>query len=128
MVKSRDGREHSGGMGNMDQHGPRRNSDPKLEDMSVEGNSWAMEVYKGDMDMQDRAAVGTEDEGMLEFDLDDEETEAACEVMAIAVFYSRKSYSSQFLFSDMLKAWNIQQLAEIEKIGDYIFKLEFNSP
>jgi hypothetical protein len=25
-----------------------------------------------------------------------------------------------------VKAWNIQQLAGIEKIGDYIFKLEFN--
>jgi hypothetical protein len=64
---------------------------------------------------------------MLVFDLDDEEIGSASEVMAIAVFYSRKSYSPQFLFSDMLKAWNIQQLAGIEKIGDYIFKLEFNS-
>jgi hypothetical protein len=26
----------------------------------------------------------------------------------------------------MLKAWNLQQLAAVEKIGDYMFRLEFN--
>jgi hypothetical protein len=85
-----------------------------------------MEVYKGD-DL-DQTAGGTEKEGMLEFDLDDEEMTLVSEVMAIAVYYSRKSYSPQFLFSDMVKAWNTKRLAGIEKIGDYIFKLEFNTP
>jgi hypothetical protein len=50
-----------------------------------------MEVYKGD-DL-DQTVAGTEDEGMLEFDLDDEETALASEVMAIAMYYSRKRYS-----------------------------------
>jgi hypothetical protein len=45
--------------------------------------------------------------------------------MAIAVFYSQKSYNPQFLFSDMVKAWGIPKLASMEKLGDYCFKLEF---
>jgi hypothetical protein len=60
---------------------------------------------------------------MLEFDLDEEESALVSDVMAIAVYYSRKSYSPQFLFADMVKACNVNQLSSIEKIGDYIFKL-----
>jgi hypothetical protein len=85
-----------------------------------------MEVYKSEdtgLNIEN-----SEEEGMLEFDLDEEETALVSEVMAIVVYYSRKSYSPQFLFSDMVKAWNVHQLAGIKKIGDYIFKLEFTTP
>jgi hypothetical protein len=85
-----------------------------------------MEVYKSEdtgLNIEN-----SEEEGMLEFDLDEEETALVSEVMAIVVYYSCKSYSPQFLFSDMVKAWIVHQLAGIEKIGDYIFKLEFTTP
>jgi hypothetical protein len=45
----------------------------------------------------------------------------------IALFFLQKSFSLQYLFSEMLKAWNMKQLVAVEKIGDYIFKLEFNT-
>jgi hypothetical protein len=47
-------------------------------------------------------------------------------VLGIAVYYSRKSYNPQILFSDMLTAWGIQNLAAIEKLGDFMYKIEFN--
>jgi hypothetical protein len=46
-------------------------------------------------------------------------------LLAIAVYYSRKSYNPQSLFTDMISAWGIQRLASLEKIGDYNCKLEF---
>jgi hypothetical protein len=72
-----------------------------------------------------RLMVKDDDEdGISELDLDDEaELESKC--FTIAIFYSQKSYNPQFLFSDMLKAWGISNLAVVEKIGDYCFKLEF---
>jgi hypothetical protein len=72
-----------------------------------------------------RLMVKDDDEdGISELDLDDEaELESKC--LTIAIFYSQKSYNPQFLFSDMLKAWGISNLAVVEKIGDYCFKLEF---
>jgi hypothetical protein len=45
--------------------------------------------------------------------------------MGIAVYYLRKSFNPMILFSDMLKAWGIQKLAAVDKLGDYIFKVEF---
>jgi hypothetical protein len=61
----------------------------------------------------------------LELDLDGEVAEIASKCLATAVFFSRKSYSPQYLFSDMLKAWGIARLARVDKLGDYNFKLEF---
>jgi hypothetical protein len=46
--------------------------------------------------------------------------------MAVAMFYSGKSYNPKFLFSDMLNAWGIPSLAAVVKLGDYCFRLEFN--
>jgi hypothetical protein len=51
---------------------------------------------------------------------------ASAKVMAIAVFYSQKSYNPSVLFTDMLNAWGIPNLALAEKLSDYIFKLEFH--
>jgi hypothetical protein len=80
-------------------------SGPNQNNMQAQTKRWAMEVYKGVDTSQ--TATEIEDEGILEFDLDEEETALASEAMAIVVYYSRKSYSPQFLFSDMVKAWNI---------------------
>lgn len=57
---------------------------------------WAMEIYRG----KDTCAIaeGTEDEGILELDLDEDEVELASRFLAIAVFYYQKSYSPQYLF------------------------------
>jgi hypothetical protein len=41
---------------------------------------------------------------ILELDLDMEEAELSTKHLAIAMFYSRKSYNPQILFADMLKA------------------------
>jgi hypothetical protein len=125
-VKMGGSQERNNEEAQLDQEGPTMKPVLNENDLQGEDKSWAMEVYKGD-DL-DQKMSGTEEEGMLEFDLDDEETTLISKVMAIAVYYSRKSYSPQFLFSDMVKAWNIQRLAGIEKIRDYIFKLEFNTP
>jgi hypothetical protein len=85
-----------------------------------------MEVYMGaDAGLN---TANSEEEGMLEFDLDEEKSTLVSEVMAIAVYYSHESYNPQFLLADMVKAWNVNQLSSIEKIGDYIFKLEFTTP
>jgi hypothetical protein len=64
-----------------------------------------------------------EDELMI--DIDGEDVVEASRVLGIAVYYSRKSYNPQFLFSDMISAWGIERLAGVEKLGDYIFKVEF---
>jgi hypothetical protein len=90
-------------------------------DLAKDRKNCAMEVYQG----TDQAGEGSAaKEGVLEFDLD-EEAEHACKYLAIAVYYSRKSYNPQALFADMLAAWRIQNLSSLEKIGDYNFRLEF---
>jgi hypothetical protein len=70
-------------------------------------------------------AMEGEEEELLELDLDEEEAELASKFLAIAVFYSQKSYSLQYLFSDMQNAWGITKLKAIEKLGEYSFKVEF---
>jgi hypothetical protein len=44
------------------------------------------------------------DEDILEFDLDEEEAELALKAMAIAAYYSRKSFNPHVLFTDMAAA------------------------
>jgi hypothetical protein len=73
---------------------------------------------------EDRVEAG-EEEDMLELDLDEEESEVLSNCMAIVVFYSRKSYNPKFLFADMLNSWSVAKLVAVEKLGDYIFKIEF---
>jgi hypothetical protein len=62
---------------------------------------------------------------MLELELDEDDIVETSKVLGTTVFYSRKSYNPQYLSSDMINAWGIQKLATVEKIGDYIFKIEF---
>jgi hypothetical protein len=47
-------------------------------------------------------------------------------LLAMAVYYSRKSYNPKVLMVEMLNAWGIQKLVLAEKVGDYLFKLEFH--
>jgi hypothetical protein len=84
--------------------------------------NWAMEIYRGKAH-EDGANLAKDE--VLEFDLDEEEAEQAAKCLAIAIYYLRKSFSPQSLFSDMLAAWGIQNLNSLEKIGDYNFRLEF---
>ncbi|MEJ2003229.1 MAG: DUF4283 domain-containing protein [Maritimibacter sp.] len=88
-----------------------------------EKQEWALDVYRGQTSGTTRVE---EEEQVLEFDL--EEEEAVTECVAIAVYYSCKSYNSQILMDDMLMAWNIKKLAKVEKIGDYSFRIEFLTP
>jgi hypothetical protein len=69
-----------------------------------------------------------EEDNTLEIDLEDEGVEAVSDCMAIAVYYSHKSYNPQVLLADMLMAWNIKKLAKLEEISDYIFRVEFMTP
>jgi hypothetical protein len=85
-----------------------------------------MEVYKGVAADYAKGAV-EDDQDILEFNLDEEVGDETSKLLAIAVLFSRKSFSPQYLFSDMLEAWNMQRLAVVEKVGDYIFRLKFNS-
>jgi hypothetical protein len=97
--------------------------DPATENSGAaeDEKNWAMEVYRGG---QDKVKEEDSREKVLELDLD-EEAELATKFMAIAVFYSRKSYSLQALFGDMLMAWGIPKLVAMEKLGDYSLKIEF---
>jgi hypothetical protein len=64
---------------------------------------------------------------MLELDLDEEDVVQFAQLLGLAIFYSRKSYNPQVLISDMISAWGVQKLAWVEKLGDYIFKIEFTT-
>jgi hypothetical protein len=87
-----------------------------------EKQDWIVDVYHGQASGSKRME---EDDDMLEIDLEEEGAEALSNCMAIAVYYSRKSYNPKVLLSDMLVAWNIEKLAKLEKIDDYIFRVEF---
>jgi hypothetical protein len=118
MAKEEVGTSSSVGEGNREDGGGEQHQE------QGEATEWAMEVYKGTIENHNQGKEDG-DEGILEFDLEEEATQEAPRLLAIAVFFSRKSFSPKFLFSDMLKAWNMKQLAVVEKIGDYIFRLEF---
>jgi hypothetical protein len=81
-----------------------------------------MEVYHG---------TGTQkvedEEEILEFDLEEEQDEIAQKFLAIVVYHSHKSFSAQYLFSDMLHAWGIAELPQIERLEAYSSKVEFNN-
>jgi hypothetical protein len=61
----------------------------------VDNHEWAVavELYRGNQKSLDDVATG--DDGVLEFELDEEEAEMASKFLAIVVFYSRKSYNPQ---------------------------------
>jgi hypothetical protein len=93
------------------------------ENMIGEAKYWAMEIYKGE---GTKAEVEDDDDEVLELDLE-EEAEVATKFMAIAVYFSQKSYNPKILFSDMLNVWGLKELALVKNLGDYCFKLEFHS-
>jgi hypothetical protein len=122
MTEGKEGAAPLAGRGNQedggaDQHHEQVEACPHQVQVLEEASGWAMEVYKGAAEGQEH---GNEDceEGILEFDLDEEGTQEASRLLAIASFFSRKSFSLNYLFSDMLKAWNMKQLAAVDKIGD----------
>jgi hypothetical protein len=92
------------------------------EHEDLESMKWAMEVYKGSSKSKD---LVEDQEEEIEIDIDMEDAVKTSRVQGIAVFYSRKSNNMQFLFSDMISAWGIEKLVGIEKLGDYMFKIEF---
>jgi hypothetical protein len=100
--------------------GSKGNGEP--DDQHDGHESWDVEVYKGKV--ADDEEIEIED-GMLELDLDEDEAVEEVKLVGIAVYYSRKSFNPQVLFSDMLQAWSIQKLVSVDKIGDYIFKVKF---
>jgi hypothetical protein len=57
---------------------------------------------------------------------EEEEAEISKKSLAMAVYYSHKSFSPKHQFSFMQNAWGISSLARVEKLSDYIFKIEFN--
>jgi hypothetical protein len=63
---------------------------------------------------------------LLKIDLDVEEEEIARKFLAIALYYSQKSFSAKVLFAEMLNVWGISSMAQVEKLGEYSFKLEFH--
>jgi hypothetical protein len=56
----------------------------------------------------------------------EDEAEQSNKHLAMAIYYSRKSYNPRVLMTEMLNAWGIQKLVLVEKVGDYLFKMEFN--
>jgi hypothetical protein len=65
-------------------------------------------------------------EHKLELDMGEDEAEQSNKHLAMAIYYSRKSYNPRVLMTEMLNAWGIQKLVLVEKVGDYLFKMEFN--
>jgi hypothetical protein len=94
------------------------------EEELIKQRDWAMKICKG-KDLVEAKDNDVED--ILELDLEEEESVLAVKHMAMAVFYSQKSYNPKFLFSDMLNAWSIKELAGVEKLEDYCFKIGFTS-
>jgi hypothetical protein len=82
--------------------GSKGNGEP--DDQHDRHESWAVEVYKGKAADDEETEI---DDGMLELDLDEDEAVEEAKLTGIAVYYSRKSFNLQALFSDMLQAWSI---------------------
>jgi hypothetical protein len=82
-----------------------------------------MEVYQG---TRGRDPLEEVEEDIIELDLGAEDDEMIMKHLAIAVYNSRKSFNSQYLFSQMVSAWGIQNLASLKKIEDYTFKIVFH--
>jgi hypothetical protein len=101
-----------------------RRKDQGHEEGLHEQMEWAMEIHKGKESID---AVVDEEEDILELDLEEEEAAIAAKNTAVAIFFSQKSYNPMFLFSNMLHSWGVKELATVEKLGDYCFKLEFMS-
>jgi hypothetical protein len=71
------------------------------ETRQEENKGWAMEVSRGKDAGREEAEM---EDGMLELDMDEEDAVKSSHVLGIAVFYSKKSYNPQYLFSDMINA------------------------
>jgi hypothetical protein len=88
-----------------------------------EHRNWAMEIYQDKGKRDPLEEVGKD---ILELDLGDADEELVKKHMAIAIYYSQKSFNPQYLFFEMMSACGIQSLASLKKIEDYTFKLEFH--
>jgi hypothetical protein len=90
--------------------------------MEEERKDWTVMMFEGDVEGS-RAddAAGEE----IEIELDEEDAVEASKMLGVTVYYSRKSFNPQVLFSDMINAWGLQRQAAVEKIGDYLSKVEF---
>jgi hypothetical protein len=86
---------------------------------------WALKVYQ---DRKEEDLLREVEENILELDLEDEEEEMSRKHLTMAIYYSCKSFNPKLLFVDMLRTWGIQSLTLVERVGDYIFKLEFHKP
>jgi hypothetical protein len=73
-----------------------------------------MEVYQG---RREEDLLREAEDNILELDLEDDE-EISRKHLAMAIFYSRKSFNPKVLFVDMLIIWGITKLALAEKVGD----------
>jgi hypothetical protein len=82
-----------------------------------------MEIYKG---RKEEDMICETEGNISELDLGDEDDEQAHQHLAMAIYYSGKSYNAKILINEMLNAWGIQKLVLAEKVGDYVFKMEFN--
>jgi hypothetical protein len=78
-----------------------------------ERSGWEIELYKH----KEAGSSGKDAlEDALEIDLEVEEEEISRKFLAIAVYYSRKSFGAKYLFAEMVNAWGIANMGQIEKL------------
>jgi hypothetical protein len=113
-----------GGIGQEDPGAEGTSKNLSSGNMQAVTQDLAVELYKGPPKSNEKLEETEED---FEIELDEEEALESSKVLGIAIFYSWTSYNPQILFSDMINAWGIQRLAAVEKLEDYMFKIEFVS-
>jgi hypothetical protein len=91
--------------------------------VTPDNRNWEMQIYQ-QQGANDQ--VHEVEDDLLELGLEDAEEEISKKHLTIAVYYSHKGFNPQILFSEMFKAWGVQNLVAIEKIGVHTFKLEFS--
>jgi hypothetical protein len=63
-----------------------------------------MELYTGE---KEEDMLHQAEENILELDLGEDEVEQVKQHLAMAIYYSRKSYNPRVLINEMLNAWGI---------------------
>jgi hypothetical protein len=108
---------------NMQQLGTTSRGQTDAANSQDDHSNWAMEVYNA---RKEEELLREAEDGILELDLGEDEAELSQKHLAMAIYYSCKSYNPKVLIAEMLNAWGIQKLVLSEKVGDYLFKLEFS--
>jgi hypothetical protein len=108
---------------NMQQLGTTSRGQTDAANSQDDHSNWAMEVYNA---RKEEELLREAEDGILELDLGEDEAELSQKHLAMAIYYSCKSYNPKVLIAEMLNAWGIQKLVLAEKVGDYLFKLEFS--